>query len=50
MSPFSVKFSLWLKKKEKLDIFDTNTDFSLFKISVNESQHDNKFVADENIK
>lgn len=50
MSPFSVKFCLWLKKKEKLDIYDTNTDFSLFRISVNDSQHDNKFVENEYVK
>lgn len=43
MSPFSVAFSLWLKSKEKVDIYDINTDFSIFKISVNESQHKNKY-------
>lgn len=43
MSPLSVKFSLWLKQKEKIDIYDVNTNFSIFRISVDESSHQNKF-------
>jgi len=43
MSPFSVKFSNWLKIKEQVDIYDVNTNFSIFKISVSETEHQNRF-------
>ncbi|RUQ96641.1 queuosine precursor transporter [Legionella septentrionalis] len=46
MSPLSVKFSKWLKQKEKVDIYDVNTNFSIFKIAVDETQHSNKFYLD----
>lgn len=43
MSPFTVKFSLWLKQKEKVDIYDVNTDFSIFKFNIDEREHVNKY-------
>ncbi|MBA2652396.1 MAG: queuosine precursor transporter [Tatlockia sp.] len=43
MVPFSVKFSLWLKEKEKVDIYDLNTNFSIFEMNIDETQHVNKY-------
>lgn len=45
MTPFSVKTSLWLKKNEQVDIYDINTNFSLFSFSIDDSKHVNKFNA-----
>lgn len=44
MSPLSVKFSQWLKNKEKIDIYDIHTNFSLFRVSVDEIQHENRYL------
>lgn len=43
MAPFSVKFCTWLKNQEQVDIYDLKTDFAIFKFSVDESQHINKY-------
>lgn len=43
MSPFSVRFSQWLKNKEQIDIYDVNTNFSIFKFSIDEKQHINQY-------
>ena len=41
--PFSVKIAGWLKQKEQLDVFDTNTRFGLFSLDANYQRDDNQF-------
>lgn len=49
LSPFSVRFSQWLKEKEKIDIYDINTNFSIFKVTIDETQHINKYCQNQDL-
>lgn len=41
--PFSVRITNWLKNKEQLDIYDTATNFNLFKLDTNYSLANNLY-------
>lgn len=41
--PISIRLANKLKQKEKLDIYDTNTDFNLFTLDTNYSNSDNEY-------
>lgn len=41
--PISIKLAKRLKKIEKLDIFDTNTSFTIFSLDSDYKESDNKF-------
>lgn len=42
-TPFSVKFTKWLKTHEKLDVYDRNTKFNIFSLDTNYKPEANEY-------